>query len=578
MPSKEYTTDEFTKLLAQYEDLRSDRLDFETEWRKISDYLLPGRGIFQLTSTPRKRSLTSPFVVNPAGADALQVLTSGIQGALTSPSRPWFTLSWANSRLNDVPFLRDWIQDANKQMHAQLHMSNFYSSVHSFYTEYAGFGTGAMYVGEDTGGLSPAFRFEILTVGEYAFSVNAQGLPDTFFRTIFMTPRQMVERFGDAVSNGVRDAVKDNRLDKNRPYVPVLEAIQPEAYNENMSYTQKYCEMGAYGGQPQQTFEVQRKPLEVSGFYEFPYMVAVWDVIGSDIYGLGPGSRAIPDIQRLQEMEKAFLRAAHRDVDPPIWAPSRMRGKLNTLPGGRNYGSNPEERIQEIFAGKFDYNGVGGAIERVEQRIKTNFFNDIFLSANRDPNATPYKATEAAIRDREKTLRLGPVIERLQYTFLTPVIERCFNIMLRKGLFRAMPPEMAAMVGDYAIKLISPLALAQKGIAIRGIQDFLGFVGQAANIRPEALDKVDLDRAIDEYADISGAPQVLLNSPEQVKTIRDNRAEAQQAQQKQQRQVAAANIQADLQLKQSEVAKNRSIAAENTAKSRAEMAEVMGTI
>ena len=92
-------------------------------------------------------------------------------------------------------------------------------------------------------------------------------------------------------------------------------------------------------------------------------MISRWGTIGSDVYGIGPGSRALPDIKRLQEMEKAFLMATHKSINPPLNAPARMRGKLKTLPGGENYYSNPAETVNEIYQVKFDYQGVGGAVQ-----------------------------------------------------------------------------------------------------------------------------------------------------------------------------------------------------------------------
>jgi len=217
-----------------------------------------------------------------------------------------------------------------------------------------------------------------------------------------------------------------------------------------------------------------------------------------------------------------------------------MRGKTNTLPGGYNYYANPQETVNEVYQVRFDYSGVGGAVERVEQRIQRNFFNDIFLTAARDPNATPYKATEVNAREQEKMLRLGPVIERLQHEFLQPVIERCFNIMLRKQLLPPMSPEMAQMAGDYSINLISPLATAQRSVALQGINSFMAFVGQAAQFDQTILDNLDVDKAAREYADITGVDIGVLRPQEEVEKRRAQRAQQQAQEKAKQEQLIAA--------------------------------------
>ena len=73
---------------AAYEAAKNERSDWEQEWRDVSDYLLPGRGVYQLYTRPRKRALTSKKVINTVAEDALYVLTSGMHGALTSPALP----------------------------------------------------------------------------------------------------------------------------------------------------------------------------------------------------------------------------------------------------------------------------------------------------------------------------------------------------------------------------------------------------------------------------------------------------------------------------------------------------------
>lgn len=533
---------DYTTVLSQYQELRDERSEWEQEWRQISDYLLPGRGIYQTYAKPRKRKLTTPKVINTIAEDALYVLTSGMHGGLTSPSRPWFMLEWADARLVQVEPLKAWLQDCEDRLHKALHASNFYSIINSFYIEYAGFGTGSMYVGEDS--QNTPFRFELLTAGEYAFSVGPDGRPDKFFRTIFMTPRQLVGRFPKTASKEVKHAVKNNEAGIERSFVTVIECLYPEPYGDK-AFTRYFFEVTS-SGVNQGSYTKTQEPLETSGFYEFPYPVSRWNTIGSDVYGIGPGSRALPDIKRLQEMEKAFLMATHKSINPPLNAPARMRGKLNSLPGGYNYYANPQEQVTQLYQVNFDYTGVGGAVERVEQRIQRNFFNDIFLTAARDPNSSPLKATQVNVQEQEKMLRLGPVIERLQHEFLQPSIERCFNIMLRKKLFEPLSAELAKLAGDYKISLVSPLATAQRSVALQGINSFMAFVGQAAQFDPTILDNVNADAAAREFADITGVDLGILRPMEEVKKIRMQRQQAQQAEQQRQQQMEEAQVQAQV--------------------------------
>lgn len=520
---------DYSTVTSGHQEALDERSEWESEWRQISNHLLPGRGIYQTYAKPQKRKLTNSNIINPIAADSLNVLTSGMHGGLTSPSRPWFDLRWADERLQSFEPLKAWLQDCTDKMHVAFHASNFYAVVNSFYTEYAGFGTGSIYVGEDTFSSTVPFRFELLTAGEYAFTLGIDGKPDSYYRTIFMSPRQMVEKFESSVSKEVRKKVKANEAGVDTIDVSVLECVY-RAPIVDKPYTQVYYEITSVG-QHAKWRDDNKSPLGVGGFYEFPYPTARWDVIGSDSYGVGPGSRALPDVKRLQEMEKSFLMAVHKSINPPLNAPARMKGKLNTLPGGYNYYSNPSETVSQIYQVQFDYAGVGSAVERVEQRIQRNFFNDIFLTTARDPNASPLRTGQVQVQEQEKMLRLGPVIERLQVEFLQPIIERCFNIMMRKEMFAPLDPGLAEMAGEFKIHLVSPLATAQRMVAMSGIQSFLSFVGQAAQFDQGVLDNVDVDKATREVADISGVQLGILKPQEEVDALRQQRAQAQAAQQ-----------------------------------------------
>ncbi len=560
---------DYEALVSTYDVLVTERSEWEAEWRNLSDYLLPGRGLYTLPGKQYKRSLSSPKLINTIGTDSLNILSSGFHGGLTSPNRNWITLEWANPIFNRFPELKMWIQEAGKVLHRELHDSNFYSVIQSFYPEHAGFGTGSLFVGENKVSDS-AFHFELLTVGEFAFSIGPEGVVDTYFRIMLMSTRRVVEEFGiENVSSALKSRYENNFSEAEKVDVPVLCAVVPEPFL-GKKYTQVYYEyyggaMGVQSWRPSSEFNYSTiQPLRREGFHEMPYFVARWDVIGSDVYGVGLGSRVLPDIRRLQEMEKSFLKGVHKAVDPPVNAPARLRGMVQTMPGGITYYSNPNDKISELYSVRVDFQGVSAAIERVEQRVQRSFFVDIFLTAARDPNASPLKATEANIRENEKLLRLGPVIERLQHELFRPMLTRCFNILLRKGKIPKLPKEMEKMTGgEYNIRLVGPLAHAQKQLAMQGITSFLGFVANAATLDQRVMDKIDIDRVADEIADITGVSQNILATDDEVAQKRQARAQAQAQAREAQAQEAGRVIDSRLNLERAQAAKAQSEAGVN---------------
>jgi hypothetical protein len=564
----------YSKVHASHRDLLSERSDWEAAWKDITNYLLPGRGRYDTSKNLTKRQVTNRYVVNPAGEEALYVLTSGMHGSLTSPSRPWFRLEWADADLNNFEPLKAWLQTCTDRLHRSLAQSNFYNVINDFYIEYAGFGTSCTFMGEDTDDVNIPFHFQLLTAGEFSFTTNSIGRPIVFARPLYMSPRQLVDMYPDGVSKELKDRVKSNSGGIDKVELSALEYVLKHSFGDK-PFTRVVYE--TIGMSSNWINDETKKPLQIDGFYEWPYPLARWGTIGRDDYGIGPGSRALPHIKRLQEMEKAFMMAVHKEVDPPVNAPSRQKGNLNTLPGGRNWYSNPDEKIERLYDTNFNMAGVLEAIERVEERIKRVFFNDIFLGAMRDPNASPLRTGQVNELSMERMLRMGPVTERLQFEYLTQVVERGFNIMLRKGMMPELSPDLAQMASGYHIALVSPMATAQRRVALEGISSYMAFISQAAQFDQTIIDNFNSDEAAKEVADITGVSIGVKRPDEDVQRIRAERAKKIQAEKAKQEQMQVAGLQGQLSEGQATTAKTQSEAALNLLEAQ-ETANQMGTI
>jgi len=235
--------------------------------------------------------------------------------------------------------------------------------------------------------------------------------------------------------------------------------------------------------------------------------------------------------------------ATHKGINPPLNAPAHMKGKLNTLPGGHNYYRNPQETVSSIYdRGLFDYQGVGTSIDRVEQRIQRNFYNDVFITGNRDPNASPLRTGQVNAMKQEELFRLGPVTERLHSEFFTPTLRRCFHIMHRKGMFPPLEPQFEEYINSIEIQLVSPMATAQNQVRSQGVDAFMGFVANAAQFNPAILDNIDVDVAARDRAEIEGVDYGILRTTDQVKEIRDARAKAEAQAREEQKQMAQAQL------------------------------------
>ncbi len=167
-------------------------------------------------------------------------------------------------------------------------------------------------------------------------------------------------------------------------------------------------------------------------------------------------------------------------------------------------------------------------IQDTRQIINSAYFVDLFMMLqNINTRSMP---VEAVIEMKEeKLLMLGPVLERLNDECLNPLIDRTFSIMARKNLLPPPPDVLQGM--PLRIEYISVMAQAQKSIGLSSLSSTVGFIGQLAQAKPEALDKLNVDQAIDAFAEMSGVSPTVIVPQEQVEQVREQRAQQQQQQQ-----------------------------------------------
>ncbi|UQZ90844.1 phage tail protein [Deltaproteobacteria bacterium Smac51] len=417
------------------------------------------------------------------------------------------------------PEVKAWLHMVYERMVAVFARSNFYDQVHLLYDELGTFGTGAMLVEEDD---EATLRCRTLTAGEYCLDVNASGRVDTLYRRLRMTPRQIVEAWPDTSP----DRVKDLDRRGNGQWLEVLHVVEPNP---------DYREGDEAAVRPWRSVYLMTDSddvLEESGYYEFPALCPRWNTTGSDIYGESPAMDALGDCRLLQKLEEDGLIALEKEVNPPLSvAKSDGLGRvINASPGAINYVSplaQGQNAIQPLYQVRANLGLLEQVKEQKRQNIRESFYNDLFLMVSQVNRQMT--ATEVAERNSEKMLLLGPVLDRLRSELFQPLIVRVFGIMTRQGM---VPPPPDALQGrEIKIEFISILAQAQKQAGIAAINNTVAFVGNVAQFSPTALDKLNIDEAIDEVAEMNGVPPSLIRSNEEVAELRAQREEQMQQQQ-----------------------------------------------
>lgn len=506
---------------------------WESHWRDLAFNFMPRRSRFLDAGEWTNDGEVKNHLEDDIGILALRTLASGMQSGLTSPARPWFSLTLQNESLTQHQPVKEWLHECYERMVNAFARSNFYDQIHMLYREIGAFGTGVMFVEEDT---ETFLRCRTETAGTYCLDVDASYRVDTIYRRLRMTPRQIEEAWPDTCPDRICVMAKN---DSNQ-WLTLLHAVEPNPHYREGSRTGRERKWRSVF----MLLEGGTEILEVGGYYEFPALCPRWDTTASDIYGSSPAMDALGDCRQLQKITADGRMALEKEVNPPLLiAESAGIDDVDSSPGALNYTSSlaqGQPSVTSLYQVRANLQALEATKQQLKQQIREMFFNDLFLmitQANRQMTAT-----EVAERNAEKMLLLGPVLDRLRSELFQPLIERAWGILDRVGI---LPPPPVAIVPELAgqeikIEFISILALAQRQAGIAAINQTVGFIGSLAQITqsPDALDKLNIDEAISEVAEMHGVPPKMIRSDEDVAALREQRQ--QQMQQMQMMQMAQA--------------------------------------
>jgi len=509
--------------------LKQERASWLQHWQQLAEYVLPRAGRWLNTSNNRGDKINSK-IVDETATYALRTLVSGMMAGITSPARPWFRLAAPAPEMMEIAAVRFWLHEVERRMRVIFNRSNVYNSLSGVYEELGLFGTAAIVVEPDERDI---IRCYPLTAGEYMCANSGRLVVDTIYRELRLTVGQLVDRWGEEQCS--RSVLNHYRRGEVDVWIDVIHAVEPNRERDyaksdrrNKAWRSVYFEAG---GDPD-------KLLSESGYDDFPAMVPRWYVAGTDVYGRSPGMDVLGSVKALMVLQLRLAQGIDKTTNPPMVGPAELKNAVvNLLPGGVTYVSGQSRDVfRPAYQINLPLNDLDGLIARHQKRIERGFYADLFLMMSEQDDVRT--ATEIRVRQEEKLLVLGPMLERLQVELLNPLIDRTFRLMLEAGAIPEAPPELQG--AELRVEYISLLAQSQQAIATGAIERMAGFVGNLAGANPEVLDKVDFDQTCDEYGEALGVPPKMIRSDEDVAKLRGERAQQQQALQQGQAAMTAA--------------------------------------
>jgi hypothetical protein len=504
-------------LLKRYDRLKADRHNWDQLWEELAVFLMPSKIDFITKST--KGTKRAAEVYDSTGIHSLQILAASLHGSLTSPSTKWFGLRFREDALNEDKEAKDWLEKCSQGMFQEFGKSNFSTEVAEAYQDMVGFGTAALQFDVKTKEANfDGFNFRACHLAEVVVAESVEGRIDTVFRKLTLSARQAHQKFGDNCGEKSMKALETDP-DKEFDYI---QAVFPRELKGESTMVAPPSQ------RPWACYFISvddKKICKESGYYELPFMVPRWSKTTGDIYGFGPGCVARPDIKTLNEARKLAMKAWEKSIDPPLKAlQNGILGKIDMRPSTVTYVRDMNNL--EPLVNATNWNADQLMLTDVRASVRRILFSDQ-LELNDGPQMT---ATEVQVRYELMQRLLGPTLGRLQSEFLNPIVERAFYSMLRGNALPPMPEILQEVGGDLDIEYVGPLARSQKMDEVTGIQRAIDGIMQLAQVNPEVLDIVDVDKAGRTISDRLGAPADILRGVEQVDEMRQQRQQQQQAQ------------------------------------------------
>lgn len=517
--AKLYVPEDFGKELSKCRDKLRDgpgRVNFESRWQDVSDYILPGRSDVTRKTSPGQSRTDRIFDSTPE--DSVHVAAAAAHGAMTPDTFKWFSMR--NDEYRDIEGADDWWYDVSMRMFNAINDSNFHSEGQEVWIDLFAYCTGCIHVEEDSENIAPSgrfggLRFAAFQPGTFAVAEDSRGLVNTIFRDFAMTLVAAKHRFKQLSEKSEKKLATRKA---NYDDLDVCHVVMPTADAYDVKASKKYLSI---------YFEREHKHiLSVRPIDDFPYAVPRWTKASGEVYGRGPGLSSLPNIRTLNRIVELTLRNAAKVIDPPLEVLHRsVIGDLSLAPASWNSVRQPGT-IKPIPVGG-DFNVSNLEIESFRDSIRRAFLVDQIQFP--PMQGTPASATEVVTRMELMRRILGPVYGRVLNEWHARMLTSVFRLMAIRRALPMPPVELLQASGGLAkmsFTYENALTRAQGLVDVEAVQRALTTIVPLQQTFPEIADYLDPQKTGKFLLEANRVPAILIRSDSEAAQVAQSRAQA----------------------------------------------------
>lgn len=532
------------RILDQRAALDADRSHLESLWDELGGICFPRNGTITGNRQPQTGGLSDRKRVaenfDGTAMRACNTLATGQAARITPMGARWFVLR-PPSRLQGDQAAENWFAKCTEILTAKLAVSNFYNRAFECYQYRGAYGVSAM---ETTSGANGrGLHFRVMPIGTYSVAENSLDEVDTVFRSYFRTPAQLMEQFGREALPPLVVKLYDDAATRYKKSEQIVHALYPrnerdprKADPRNKAIASCHVHVGA------------EKMLLESGFDSQPVAVSRWQTNAMNPYGWAPADYALPEAVQANFQEQMLDVLAETAAFPRVLFPAGMKDEIDfSAMGLTSFDPAAGETAiprEWLTGGRYDI-GKDRANDK-KRAIEAAFFSDLFNSVSRlSEQATATQVSAIVSESREM---FHPIYSNMVREFHTPVLRRCFALLMEQG---EMPPppgsviesdNLGAFIADPEVEYVSAMALALEQTHLSGFNDILNVLMPLAQVDPAWLAFLNPDAIGPHLVRAKGLPSAFLRTEEQMAEMQAQAAQAAQAQQMMQGTEAVRNM------------------------------------
>lgn len=517
-------------LCKRFGKLSADRQVVQTVWQAIVEYIQPHRGEFfrGVKSEQSVDWFKNRKIYDSTAVVASRRLAATLHGYLTSPSVRWFGMRFRDDELNEMQAAKEWIQQAMERIYYELLDSNFDLEINKSYQDLVGPGTTVLVLEEAPG--SPqqwnGLSFSSIPLAEAFFEEDHNGRCLRFFRKFEWTAGQIITKLG--AENVPKRFIEQDEKGSDEKHT-LLFCIYPRN-NRLAEWGKTLTPKRRPWGSCYLLYDTAEPIGKEGGFYDMPAFVSRWDTTNDSQWGNSPSMDALPDVLSLNQAVFENLRARAKLNDPPLLVGERAGiTHLNADPATLTVVRDPSAIAPLETRASLTSQDLTESSLRAS--IRNIYMMDLLDIP--EPQGQPRTATEI-LEERERRLRsLSATASHTREDLLNPLIERAFNILIRKGQIPEPPQEVLERGGQIDIVYLGALYRSQQMDEVTGIERVLGIAGSMMEAYPRLRFAVDEVEALQQISHKMNTPAGIIRDDKTIQELeeadKEERAKMQEA-------------------------------------------------